>query len=501
MSMMLERAFKGHKYLSSGLVVLALMVSLLFAIKALCLIDRSSLWGDELRTVIKAFQPSVPFIFDYLKTDSHPPLYYLMLWGWGQSVGQSAISLRLFSWLAYLVGGILMTIQAAGLARRRGRAVALAALLAFCTPFPVRFSIEGKGYALLVAMLALALLIRRLILDRASFRPTLNIAYGLAVALASLTHYYGFGLICALLFWDGLHRRCSLVFAALIGIVPSSLWIIYSSGHLFNPSTNLWIAPPEFSLLSTTLIRALGVDPFWKLGGLTLLILALNSWGHRKKLVEVLDADARSDLNQLLDRSGIWGGVVLVLIVVGLSYLKPIAFSRYFVVLVPVVVPALAAAAADWSLRYRGEWFALLILTMVVLHYWHAAFTDINPPQGEFRRERSDFRSVSLRLADESWRYADRSKLFNASDQMLVAAGSLKPNQKPWGDKDDLRSLLTQGNSPEQFYLAASGRKSKMKKRLNDLKVISDQNGYQCFQLDDLPRGAMVLNCQQKTHP
>ena len=119
MSMMLERAFKGHKYLSSGLVVLALMVSLLFAIKALCLIDRSSLWGDELRTVIKAFQPSVPFIFDYLKTDSHPPLYYLMLWGWGQSVGQSAISLRLFSWLAYLVERIRMITQAFGLARRR----------------------------------------------------------------------------------------------------------------------------------------------------------------------------------------------------------------------------------------------------------------------------------------------------------------------------------------------------------------------------------------------
>ena len=84
---------------------------------------------------------------------------------------------------------------------------------------------------------------------------------------------------------------------------------------------------------------------------------------------------------------------------------------------------------------------------------------------------------------------------------MLVAAGSLKSNQKPWGDKDDLLSRLTQGNSPEQFYLAASGRKSKMNKRLNDLKVISDQNGYQCFQLDDFPRGAMVLNCQQKTHP
>ncbi len=54
----------------------------------------------------------------------------------------------------------------------------------------MRFSIEGKGYALLVAMTAFAFLIRGLILDHASFRLKLNIASGLAFALlASLIHY------------------------------------------------------------------------------------------------------------------------------------------------------------------------------------------------------------------------------------------------------------------------------------------------------------------------
>ena len=32
----------------------------------------------------------------------------------------------------------------------------VAALLAFCSPYPVRFAIEGKGYALLVLLVALA---------------------------------------------------------------------------------------------------------------------------------------------------------------------------------------------------------------------------------------------------------------------------------------------------------------------------------------------------------
>ena len=137
------------------------------------------------------------------------------------------------------------------------------------------------------------------------------------------THYYGFGLMCARLFCDGLRRR----FAAVIGIVLSSLWIIYSSGHLFNPSTNRWIAPSEFSLLSNTLSRSLGVHPFWELSGLILLSLVLNSWGHRKRFVEAFGAGGPSGWNQLFDRSGICGGILLLLIVVGLSYLKPIPFS------------------------------------------------------------------------------------------------------------------------------------------------------------------------------
>ena len=83
-----------------------------------------------------------------------------------------------------------MITQPAGLARRRDRAIALAALLAVCTPLPVRFSIEGKGCALLVAMTEFALLTRGLILDHVSFRRKLNIATGRAVALvASLPHY------------------------------------------------------------------------------------------------------------------------------------------------------------------------------------------------------------------------------------------------------------------------------------------------------------------------
>ena len=52
-----------------------------------------------------------------------------------------------------------MVAQAQALAanqRLGSTTVPLAALMAFCSPYPIRFSIEGKSYALLVLFVALA---------------------------------------------------------------------------------------------------------------------------------------------------------------------------------------------------------------------------------------------------------------------------------------------------------------------------------------------------------
>ena len=71
------------------------------ALKALGLIDATSLWSDEHYTVGKNFQPDYSALLAMLWQDTHPPLYYSLLWLWGAAVGQSALSLRLLSWLAY----------------------------------------------------------------------------------------------------------------------------------------------------------------------------------------------------------------------------------------------------------------------------------------------------------------------------------------------------------------------------------------------------------------
>ena len=165
-------------------LALVVVFCLAFGLRALLLIDATALWSDELYSVGKSFQPSFGSLLAMLREDTHPPAYYGLLWLWGHWVDQNPVSLRLLSWLAYLAGGLVMLRQAMALAQlgTKTRVAAIAALLAFCSPYPIRFAIEGKSYAVLVLLVALAWWWRR------SAHP---IAYGAVAGLAGLTHFYG----------------------------------------------------------------------------------------------------------------------------------------------------------------------------------------------------------------------------------------------------------------------------------------------------------------------
>ena len=251
-------------------ITLALLISAAFALRTLWLIDATALWSDELYSVGKSFQPSLAELWSMLRQDTHPPLYYTLLWGWGHLVGQNPVSLRLLSWLAYLVGGGVMVAQSLVLAKGGRWVVPLALLLAFCSPYPVRFAIEGKSYALLVLLVALAWWWRR------AQRPAL---YGIAAALAGLTHFYGLFLVLAAAVWDGLQSRRRLALASVMAALPALAWIGYASDYLFSSRSGSWIGSPDFALFEETLARGLGLWPLPKLALFILLIWGLRRWG------------------------------------------------------------------------------------------------------------------------------------------------------------------------------------------------------------------------------
>lgn len=451
-----------------------------FALKALLLIDATALWSDELYSVGKSFQSSPVALLAMLRHDTHPPLYYGVLWGWGQLLGQSPITLRLLSWLAYGAGGAVMVAQARALAahRRLGFTVAFAALMAFCSPYPIRFSIEGKSYALLVLFVALAWWWRN---------QGRCVPYAIAVALASLTHFYGLFLILAAGAWDGWRRRWGLSLAAGLGAIPALAWMVYASDYLFSGKAGSWIGGPSFALLEDTLARGLGVWPLPKLALLLFTLVILRRWGGLKPM-RWLDVD-------LLDRTGVIPSALMVVGVVLISFFKPLAFSRYFVVLIPALVPLVAVLLGAAQLNRGGRLFAGVVLMIVIASWWGPGFAELDPGLGGVR-EQDQFRMVSRQTDGLSERYSPRARLLNLSDRMEQQMGRISTPMTAWGDHSALRQRLLITPHPAVIWLASSGPEQALQRKLNPLQQEVEQVGYRCVDRSEGLSHGRILQCQ-----
>ena len=461
----------------------AVMVAVAFALKALVLIDATALWSDELYSVGKSFQSNPLAMVEMLREDTHPPLYYALLWCWGHMVGQTPISLRLLSWLAYLAGGAVMVAQALALADgpQRRRVLALSMVLAFCSPYPVRFAIEGKSYALLVLLVALAWWWRR------AQRP---VAYGVAAALAGLTHFYGLFLMLAAAAWDGSQRRWTLAMAALMGSLPAIAWIGYAADYLFSSRSGSWIGTPDFALFEDTLARGLGLWPLPKLALVLLLVWGLRRWGGMAPL--------RWGDRRLLDGSAVGPAALMVVAVLVVSLVKPLAFSRYFVVVLPSVVPLVAVLFTTSSLNRLGRGFALVVVMVLLASWWGPGFAELDASGGGVR-EQNQFRWISQRTSGLPERFSPRARLLNLSDQMEVAMGRVAPPEDAWGDRHQLRQRLETIPLPPQLWLASSGPSSAMTRKLTPMQERVQAAGYRCTDRSEGLSHVRLLQCRSES--
>ena len=122
-----------------------------------------------------------------LLSDTNPPLYYLLLYGWTLVSGTSDVALRLFSTVWSLACLPLL----AGIARRTGgsRAVLPGCVLFALSPLAVYYSAEGRMYSLLwFCVLATAWV--SLVWRQRGGSIALGAAWVVASAAGFLTHYF-----------------------------------------------------------------------------------------------------------------------------------------------------------------------------------------------------------------------------------------------------------------------------------------------------------------------
>jgi mannosyltransferase len=137
------RAVSGEGWILLALVVLAAAIRIIT-------IDNQSFWADEALTAYEAGQSFTAMLHTVTHTETTPPLYFLLIWGWAKAFGTSEVALRSVSALAGVAIVPIAYLCARELLDRR--AGLIAAVLVVVNPFMIWYSQEARAYMLLAAL-------------------------------------------------------------------------------------------------------------------------------------------------------------------------------------------------------------------------------------------------------------------------------------------------------------------------------------------------------------
>jgi 4-amino-4-deoxy-L-arabinose transferase-like glycosyltransferase len=210
-----------HLAALAGIVVLG--AALRFAT-----LDLQSYRYDEAVTVARVLHPGLFDTFSAVsKSESTPPLYYMVAWLWSRPFGTGEVGLRSLSALAGTASIVVVYLAATALPLSR-RAGLIAAAIVATSPVLIWFSQDARAYSLVFSLTALSFLFFARARRSGAGR---DLAWWAAFsALAVATHYFaGFVVLpeAALLLWAGDRRRVgkaiAVVVAAAVLLLPIAL--------------------------------------------------------------------------------------------------------------------------------------------------------------------------------------------------------------------------------------------------------------------------------------
>lgn len=177
-----------------GLVTAAALLRLLT-------IDVQSLSNDEPFTVERAAGELSAVLSSIRTTESTPPLYYYLAWGWERIFGDGETGMRL---LPALLGTLLVPATwAAARVTLPARSALIAAALVALSPLLVWYSQEARPYALFALLATLGFLFFVRTLRRAPGVPPSRdlVLWSLLSLAAVLTHYFAIFAVGAQALW------------------------------------------------------------------------------------------------------------------------------------------------------------------------------------------------------------------------------------------------------------------------------------------------------------
>ncbi|HEV7769197.1 MAG TPA: glycosyltransferase family 39 protein [Solirubrobacterales bacterium] len=385
-------------------------------------LDLQSYHHDEVITAIRVIPGSFSQMLETVKTsESNPPLYYILAWGWAKLFGTGEIGLRSLSALigaATVPLGYWIGRELAG--RRAG--LVLTAMLAV-NPMLIWYSQEARSYVLLLFFGALSLIFFARALRTRAGR---DLAFwALTSALALCSHYFAVFAVGIEALWllIALRGRWRLVLPAVGAVVATGVALLPLIASQVNPTHIGWI---DHSPLLTRL---------WETGASFLI----GETGHviaepprdRYALVPALLIGAALLLVLLRGSRRERGGAAICFVigfgVAALASVAALAGHDYVVErnLLPALVPLAAAAAIGFSVaaaRRLG-----LLLAVALCAYWLAFDVHVtstpNLQRPDFRTLTEEIGPPRARRAIVAWKLAADPVLFYLPDGALRMYG------------------------------------------------------------------------------
>ncbi len=377
---------------------------------------------DEVITALRVLPGSFGEMLHAVKvSESNPPLYYVLGWGWAKVFGTDEIGLRSLSALfgaATVPVGYLIGRQLAS--RRAG--LILAGLIAV-NPMLIWYSQEARSYALLVFFDALALFFFVRALDTGRGR---DLAWwALASALALCSHYFAVFAIAIEALWllVALRARWRVVLPAVGATVATGLALLPLANSQTNPThigwiensplpERLWETAVSFLVGETGHVIAEAPRERYALVPIVLVGVALVLVGVRGSRRE---------------RRGAGLGLVLGLGVAALTAAAALAGKDYVVErnLLPALVPLLAVVAIGFAAsgaRRLGAFFAIALCAYWIAFDVHVTQTP-NLQRPDFRTVTDELGPAGGRRAIVTWKLAANPVRYYLHDQAVRMYG------------------------------------------------------------------------------
>ena len=291
--------------------------------------------------------------------------------------------------------------------------------------------------------------------------------------------------------------RVNIFISEIIACLPSIFWAFTNLSHLSSGRGIGWIGKPDYGLFESILANYIGPFPIPKI-----IILGISLWILRQNNLISFQQISPNFIGKYstLDLAGAPAGALMIFIVIAISFVHPIAYSRYFIALIPIIAPLSALYIARIK---PNNTISLFILLSALALIWTIAQNDTfgafstNKYEASANKS-SNYRAMSMLTANDLHRFTS-NRIGHANTSDLVAKLDKNIKTMPIRSWNSIsHSDLNRPNSlPDTMVVAATGRP--YEKILVSTVEKLKNNGFTCNIRDNKFTHVKIYDCQRQT--